>query len=357
MDEVGETIRSIAMKHGKDLMRLPNVVGYSLEPHNRIRRGSVIHGPRVLRVYVSKKFPETQLRKDEMIPREIEGVETDVIEIGTIKKLEGFREKIRPAPAGVSTSRADENAAGTIGWFMVDEDGQLYMLSNNHVWAKENLGSRGDPLVQPGILDGGDPSRDVIASLYDFVPIDFTGLPNTVDAAIALPADMTQIYTSIMVLGGIAGKTDPALNTKVYKVGRTTGLASGTITDTSAVINVQYDSGVATFNDVFIASGAPGSSDNGDSGSPIVDENLRFLGLLFAGNDSGSIFVGCKASNIESALRTRIVKKIWVLPANTYPPFKKEVVKALPGGIEMTTQLLVLMAVLGVILRGIRGIR
>jgi len=317
-------IREVIEKHGKELLKYPNVIGFSNLPQPRIRKGKVIQEEQVLRVYVTRKVSKEQLEPSEIIPPEIEGVKTDVVEIGRIRKLQGFRERYRPAPAGVSTSRADQEAAGTIGWFMIDEDGNVYLLSNNHVWANENNALQGDPIIQPGRLDGGDPENDVIAELYDWIGIDFSGNPNIVDVAIATPLDLSQIYTSIMVLGGVTGKADPVLDAKVKKVGRSTGYTEGIIIDTSATLNVDYDSGTALFQDVFIVEGE-NIVQAGDSGSPVLDEQGKFLGLLFAGNDEGSVFVACKASNIESAFQSKLGKKIWILLANAWPPFQKEI--------------------------------
>jgi len=317
-------IREVIEKHGKDLLKYSNVIGFSNLPQPRIRKGKVIPEEQVLRVYVTRKVPKEQLRSSEIIPPEIEGVKTDVVEIGRIKKLQGYRERYRPAPAGVSTSRADQEAAGTIGWFMIDEDGNVYILSNNHVWANENNAQQGDPIVQPGLLDGGDPEQDVIAELYDWIDIDFSGNPNKVDVALAVPIDFSQIYTSIMEIGGITGKADPVQGAKAKKVGRSTGYTEGIVSDVCATLNVDYDSGTALFQDVFIVQG-----ENivlpGDSGSPVLDEQGRFLGLLFAGNDDGSVMLACKASNIEAAFQNKLGKKIWVLLANAYPPFQREI--------------------------------
>jgi len=330
-------IREVIEKHGKELLKYPNVIGFSNVPQPRIRKGKVIPKEQVLRVYVTRKIPKEQLKPSELIPSEIEGVKTDVVEIGRIKKLQGYRERYRPAPAGVSTSRADQNAAGTIGWFMVDEDGNIYILSNNHVWANENNATQGDKIVQPGLLDGGDPENDVIAELYDWIDIDFAGNPNTVDVAIAIPLDLSQVYTSIMVVGGVTGKADPVQDSKAKKVGRSTGYTEGTIIDTSATLNVDYDSGTALFQDVFIVQGEDIIVQQGDSGSPVLDEQGRFLGLLFAGSDDGKTLVACKANNIESAFQSKLNKKIWILLANAWPPFQREIQiqKVYPSSLEV----------------------
>ena len=313
-------VKKIVEKH--DIWRYPNVVGYSNTIKKKIVRGREIDVP-CIRIYVKKKLPREALRKDELIPEELDGVKTDVVEIGEIRAFQ-YVSRYRPAPCGVSTSRADEVAAGTIGWWVIDEDGNPYMISNNHVWAKENDGKCGDPILQPGRYDGGDPSKDVIAKLYDFIPIDFSG-ENRVDLAVAEPISIKDVYMSIMGVGGVTGKKDPVVGEDAIKIGRTTGLTKGCVSDESATLSVGYSKGYAKFTDVFIVEGFD-ICEPGDSGSPVLSSDGDFLGLLFAGSDDYSRLIACKGSNIETELTNKIGKKIWVLVANSYPPFKVEVI-------------------------------
>ena len=84
----------------------------------------------------------------------------------------------------------------------------------------------------------------------------------------------------------------------------------------------------------------------GDSGSPVLDENNKFLGLLFAGSDDGKTLVACKASNIESAFQSKLAKKIWILLANAWPPFQREIQiqKVYPSSLEVMAMSLQMMA-------------
>jgi hypothetical protein len=312
------------------LHRYPNVVGYSNKLMPRIRRGVVVPEEQCVRIYVERKLPESQLKPSEVIPKRVrleDGREvcTDVVEIGRIRKLQQLdpKQRWRPSPTGVSTSRADENSAGTIGWFIVDENGAVYAISNNHVWARENKGSPSDPLLQPGRLDGGDPEKDVLFTLLDYVPIDFSGGVNKADVAVANILDYSSVYMSILNVGGVSGKRVPGVGEAVSKMGRSTGLTKGTVTDDSATLLIGYDTGTATFTDVIIAQGS-GVIKAGDSGSPVLTSDGRFAGLVFAGNDEGSVLVACKCTNIESELASRMGRKVWVLVANSYPPFFRE---------------------------------
>ncbi|MEM2287903.1 MAG: hypothetical protein QW503_02325 [Sulfolobales archaeon] len=313
-------------KAGRLLLNYPNVIGYSNTLQKRIRKGRVVDED-VVRVYVTRKVRKEDLKPSEVIPSEVivEGVKlkTDVVEIGRVRKL-SYMEKYRPAPCGVSTSRVDENTAGTIGWWVFTEDGYVYMVSNNHVWAKENQGKRGDPLIQPGRYDGGDPERDVIGYLYDFVPINWAGV-NRVDVAVAEPVDYGDVYMSIMEMGGVTGKVVELGYIDVVKVGRTTGVTRGSVFDTSATIMVEYDTAITTFTDVFLAKNKD-IAKPGDSGSPVLDTNKRLVGLVFAGGEvNGETFlVGCKVGNIESELSLRLGKRVYALVSNSYPPFRVE---------------------------------
>lgn len=64
-----------------------NVIGYSGSLKRRIRNGKEIAGTRVLRVYVTKKEPVEALDREDVIPRILDGVEIDLVEIGEVKAL------------------------------------------------------------------------------------------------------------------------------------------------------------------------------------------------------------------------------------------------------------------------------
>lgn len=63
------------MKHEEQLMRLPNVTGVGVgEKADKV----------VIKVFVTHKVPETDLRPQEIVPKSLEGYETDVEEIGAV---------------------------------------------------------------------------------------------------------------------------------------------------------------------------------------------------------------------------------------------------------------------------------
>jgi hypothetical protein len=319
--------------HRHSILKYPNVVGYSNTLKPKVRANKVIPEKQCIRIYVTRKVPKEQLKPDEVIPEEIDGICTDVVEVGKIRAHQALdpRGRFRPSPAGVSTSRVDEVAAGTVGWYFVAEDGVLLVASDNHVWAKENQGKKGDLLAQPGLYDGGDPSKDVLYTLYDFIPIDFSpNALNTVDVAVATPSDYTMVYMNILNVGGITGKRIPNEGEKVRKFGRTTLLTEGVVIDTSATLQVEYDTGTATFTDIIVMQGAL-TSQAGDSGSPAFTEQQEFVGLLFGGSEDGKTSVICKYTNIEAQLTQRLGKKVSTLIAPATPPlFRETAVQVVP---------------------------
>lgn len=198
----------------------------------------------------------------------------------------------RPVPIGVSTGHP-AITAGTIGARVTDGT-DVYALSNNHVYARENLASIGDAVIQPGTYDGGISPADDIGTLADFEFIYFDGSDNTIDAAIAISSTASLDNSTPSDGYGTPKSADvPAeLNQNVQKYGRTTGLTRGTITGINATVNVGYSSGTARFVDQIIVGGIKGPVIKaGDSGSLLVTDSGNPVGLLFAGNRSGKMAI------------------------------------------------------------------
>ncbi|MEM1927895.1 MAG: hypothetical protein QXS85_04090 [Acidilobaceae archaeon] len=69
------------------LSRYPNVVGISNKLMPRIRGGKEVPGELCIRVYVSRKLPLAFLKPHEVIPREVDGIPTDIVEVGEVRAL------------------------------------------------------------------------------------------------------------------------------------------------------------------------------------------------------------------------------------------------------------------------------
>ncbi len=257
-------------------------------------------GELALRVYVEKKKAKSKVAnpvpKVVVVPGVGERI-TDVIELGRVVP-ELFTERVRPAMPGSGLG----HTAVTVGTFgcLVRRKGDstgLYVLSNAHVLANEGMASRGDGIVQPGSLDGGTSDGDSFARLTDFVPFEFTdtSFPNLVDAAIAKVRRRTWVGPKLRILdiapAGVSKTVRRGMHIK--KVGRTTDYTTGVITDVHLRLALKYHrpsgSGRARvgFRDQVLCTRY---SAGGDSGSVILNNNDKIVGLHFAGAASGSVF-------------------------------------------------------------------
>lgn len=202
----------------------------------------------------------------------------------------------RPVPIGVSTGHLSVSA-GTIACRVKDAAGNVYALSNNHVYANQNVAGIGDPVLQPGRYDGGSGAADEIGALFDFEPIVFsTGANNVIDAAIALSTPKLLGNATPLDGYGLPRSTTAAVlpGAKVMKYGRSTGETSGMVKGVNAIVNVQYYAGVARFVGQILIGGGGGFSAGGDSGSLVVlsakgARDRQPVGLLFAGASHFSI--------------------------------------------------------------------
>lgn len=208
-----------------------------------------------------------------------------------------------PLRLGASISPTTVRYSGTLGCFCSDDrGGGTGILSNNHVLADVNEIAAGAAIMQPGAGDGGRADEDVIAELTRFVPIQFGGFPNRVDAAFAAltahgrDEDRGSLFDSsdepapaIELRPGEMAEAVPGMI--VHKTGRTTRHTRGRVRAVN-VNNYLVDVGVAVARfdgQVVIETDMARQpfSRPGDSGSLIVDEDGRPVALLFAGSASG----------------------------------------------------------------------
>lgn len=270
-------------------------------------------------LFVVAKVKEDGLVKlslDQVAPRTIGGVPVDIIEVGNLVKHVGFTRRVRPISPGFSVSHGHVTA-GTIGGIFVDRDGEVVILSNNHVLADENRATIGDAIYQPGIADmpsGYDltyrgfiePVQNLpyFARLKRFVELLPGGVSNRQDSAIAAVAP--EIVAGKMLMphypngSPLHGFADATPGQSVQKFGRTTGLTQGTVLSLHSKFTIGYDMGQVTFDDCIVSTSI---SRGGDSGSILLDAQMNALGLLFAGSDKVTVFHPIKTVADEYGLR------------------------------------------------------
>ena len=235
----------------------------------------------------------------------IKGEEVVIEKVGPIR-FKNPLIKYRPPFPGISCGHY-KVTAGTLGCFVEDNKGKVYVLSNNHVLADTDRGYWQDPILQPGKLDGGKRRKDIIAFLSHLVPLSRTGA-NTMDAAIALVEEGLNPDFRIFQKDSVRGTVEPANKMKVEKWGRTTGHTTGSITTRNLDIQVDFDGEIIEFQDQFEIKAARGMfCDGGDSGSLILERGtFNAVGLLFAGNDEGTTFAS-PINEVLTAFSVRIV--------------------------------------------------
>src|SRR6266849_5065125 len=170
---------------------------------------------------------------------------SSVVTVTPPPKVQGFQGN----PIVLGTSGGNRNDSSTSGSTMTC-GGTQFILSNNHVLARSDLGTKtngttqGDAIIQPGLIDArcGQGPVTIIANLTDFFNLE-TGTGTKIDAAIAQAApNGVDPNGTILELGATAtsGIPDPgpphagsgvapAMNMPVAKAGRSTGLTCSTI--------------------------------------------------------------------------------------------------------------------------------
>lgn len=317
----------------RDLLKKKNVVlvgrGKKIIGGVTTDRDAIIVG--VTQKITPRSKAVAQLGLDNVIPEAINGIETDVIEVGDIRALVADRtKKWRPAPGGVSIGHF-AITAGTLG-AVVKRHGIPHVLSNNHVLANSNDCENYDPILQPGPYDGGS-NTDIIGNLAGYVKIVFAGdestcliarlftwcfngiarlfhrysrvcsfssQTNKVDCAIGRPLIDDNISEEILEVGKPAGfyLGELQVSQTVKKSGRSTGLNQGSVVALDATVSVAYgDNRVAIFEDQILTTAI---AQAGDSGSVVLNEKNEIIGLLFAGSESVAIMN--KISNVIDAL-------------------------------------------------------
>jgi hypothetical protein len=285
-------------------------------------------GEKALVVLVRKKHDKANLQRSQIIPKRMDGFPTDVLEVGDIRFFSDRVSCIRPAQPGVSIGHY-KISAGTFGAVVKDRNtGEILILSNNHVLANLTDGTDGrsqvgDPILQPGVFDGGDKELGIIAQLERYVPLYrelaaprcpiaryfeyFTNTcihcfkpqyqiqvlranekVNLVDCAVAKPVDAAQIISEILEVGSVAGVKEAQVAMPVKKSGRSTGLTYSVIMAVDVTVKVfMTNREYGVFADQIIA--GPMSMP-GDSGSIILSDDNYAVGLLFAGSEYATIF-------------------------------------------------------------------
>lgn len=236
----------------------------------------------------------------------------------------------RPVEGGVSVAASRFAStgtahAGTLGAIVTDaaDPDVRYGLSNFHVLCIDANRQVGDEIVQPEPSPFGSLPGDRIGTLenWDFPETTQDGL---IDAAICLLEESSM--GTVADIGAVFGTVAATLGKQVTKRGRTTGQTFGFISGIGGSYPMNYPrlppvttvGGVTTTvrsmkNQIQVAVDFPTSivfSDQGDSGSVVVDGNGQVVGLHWgsASNTPGdprTHGVASPADTVEALLGIR----------------------------------------------------
>jgi len=304
------------------LLALPGV--HSVGIGGKVSGGRPI-GEFAIRLQVHKKKPLDELRPEERIPAEIEGVKTDVVESTppVPYQLEGGIEIFNEVTGGGLVQRN----TGTLGCFArtLGATPKVVLLSNDHVLYGKTpprlnngdevkisgcccdttiarllttSGSR-DPLVDAAIADV-DAGQKWLARVRG---VSITG---TLDLR---PQNIPQLPPNVQT--AIANHTY-----RVHKSGATTDRTHGRIVDVDVSTQVIDDSQgpPVTVNRTEQMQVLPLSGDYfslpGDSGSAIYNDAGQVIALLWGGGGASATppvnTIGCHIVNVETKLQIKI---------------------------------------------------
>ncbi len=247
-----------------------------------------LRGNKCIKVFVSKKLPESELKGKDIVPKYYNGIKTDVEEVPEIIPLRGME---RPLIGGCSAMLKGWTACTQGG--IVFENGEIpSTLSNEHCYDRWfDTEQVGEKILQPSPLDGGRDEHEI------------SYLKNANHRMVLDGKTLNEFDTSVQPLKkGVPykalyqkeiGKVSEEIATvdvgyKVQKRGRTTGYTKSNIIAADVLASVRY--GVAgqrigMFKGQYFARNRNWDFVNGgDSGSLVYDMQKRCVGNLFAGS-------------------------------------------------------------------------
>jgi hypothetical protein len=295
---------AIKARVAPQLLALPGVTAVGLGSKET---GGQLTGQLALKVFVVVKRPADQVAASELIPAEIDGLPTDVIQSGQRHLVADppgglpteYRDQTRSRPltGGRRIRRENSNRGGTMGCFLLDlaQPGTVYGLTNYHVLAAPDV-----PAPVAGTSAVGQPTgessvtgccNDLFGKFAGGEKDDSSGKD---EAAIKLDPG-TQWLAEIVDIGIVTGSHEitvaeaTAGTYKVRKRGSRTLLTGGVVTTVSA-------SDGHSDNDLVIkpnpnpAAGTRTVFFNyeGDSGAAVVNDAGEVVGIMHSRDDSGN---------------------------------------------------------------------
>jgi len=276
----------------QELKRLPGIDGVGVG--FKERKGKVTD-ELSFRVYVTEKKPREQLSDEQLIPEELHGFRTDVIQTPVLTKYSD-NSHYRPLKGGICVGPKDEGT-GTIGWFgQLDADDRWVVLSNHHV-----LGDADTVVGQPQHtkFSGCCCDCNVIGSVLagaDNDKVDCAIAALNEDAADQILLEISNKLTENVFR--IRGVAEAVCGDNVYKIGKRSGYTRGRVVEvrgtckvvTEDLSNIYADKVEQVFiyptdeETYTVQDDVVAFAYKGDSGSVIINEDHEIVALLEGGH-------------------------------------------------------------------------
>jgi hypothetical protein len=282
----------------RELSRLPNV-DHVLVGAKEVN-GVATEQP-AFQVYVRVKVGQTELGPNQVIPKQIGGFPTDVILIEEVTLIVEDSDEYRPLCGGSQLEQS--GGTGTLGVIAVATTGSLapvdapVIVTNNHV--APNIGGL---VGQPS-----SPCDSWCCRCCEVGTVVDTRSNTLVDVSIATLKSGMRFCNEILERGVIRGWVPASSLTpgqRLFKRGRTTRLTEGRFSIATATVPIEgRPTGV---NQIRITAAVAGNAFalGGDSGSIVVDEQNRVVGLLYASTlPAGAPSFANRVEEVRSAMK------------------------------------------------------
>jgi hypothetical protein len=270
--------------------QLRNISGVDHVGVGAKERGGELTGDLCFRVYVREKKPVGDLKAEEVIPSHIMGIQTDVLVKKSLEPIAADRGRHRPLRGGIQirNQRVDEGKArnaGTLGVLVtkvVSSSSKLMGLTCQHVLA-HGVYNLANPNAPTGLAVGQPDYSTCCCCVCGDVGYVFSVQKDAdVDCGLVeLKEDLVaDISSSSMVnriegIGDISGVAQAVCFERVRKRGAGTQVTEG------IVVDVRYEGSQILIRPT---GGSSVFADFGDSGSVLVNDSDKIVGLVWAAN-------------------------------------------------------------------------
>lgn len=300
------------------LQQIPNVVavGIGLKETNGEFTEEI-----AFRVFVKEKKAKQELRKNEIIPEEIEGHKTDVLTPYRITN-EVFVERentkdVRPLQGGIAMGNDKaQGAYGTLGWFARLADNSLVILTNKHVLYDETLAT--DTSVNKAAqafysksccCECGVVGQSIIGIKNNTVDCAIATINGDIGTSLRITNDSTtQVFKVTGTAQAVIGNAKKIGARSIFTKGQIVhiGDAAAAVTDSAGTTIVVHPDQLiiipAAGETYEHENGKKAFSNGGDSGSAILDDNNKMVGLLWGGDASSNSVKLTFANNIDKVV-------------------------------------------------------